>query len=35
MLFPLVLFVLPAMLIVIIGPAMIKILHTMSDGAGP
>jgi len=33
MLFPLVLFVLPAMLIVIIGPAMIKIIHTMSAGS--
>jgi len=32
MLFPLVLFVLPAMLIVIIGPAMIKIIQTMSMG---
>jgi len=35
MLFPLVLFVLPAMLIIVIGPAMIKILHTMSAGSGP
>ena len=35
MLFPLVLFVLPAMLIVIIGPAMIRIIHTMSPGSGP
>ena len=35
MLFPLVLFVLPAMLIVIIGPAMIKIIHTMSPVSGP
>ena len=30
MLFPLVLFVLPAMLLVIIGPAMIRIIHTLS-----
>jgi len=34
MLFPLVLFVLPAMLLVIVGPAMIKIIHTMTGG-GP
>jgi len=30
MLFPLVLFVLPAMLIVVVGPAMIRLLHTLS-----
>ena len=34
MLFPLVLFVLPAMLIIVIGPAMIKIIQTMSAGPG-
>jgi tight adherence protein C len=29
-LFPLVLFVLPAMLLVIVGPAIIQILHTLA-----
>jgi tight adherence protein C len=33
-LFPLVLFVLPSMIAVIIGPAMISVLHTLSAGAG-
>jgi tight adherence protein C len=31
-LFPLVLFVLPSMIAVIIGPAMVQVLHTMSQG---
>ena len=31
-LFPLVLFVLPAMLLVIVGPALIQILRTLSNG---
>lgn len=33
-LFPLVIFVLPAMIAVIVGPAMIQILHTLSGGGG-
>ncbi|MGA6973831.1 MAG: type II secretion system F family protein [Candidatus Binatus sp.] len=33
-LFPLVIFVLPAMVSVIIGPAMITVLHTLSSGNG-
>jgi tight adherence protein C len=33
MLFPLVMFVLPAMLIVVVGPAMIRILHTLAGNA--
>ncbi len=33
MLFTLVVFVLPAMLIVVVGPALIKILHTLAGGA--
>jgi tight adherence protein C len=33
-LFPLVIFVLPSMIAVIIGPAMISVLHTLSSGGG-
>jgi len=33
-LFPLVIFVLPAMIAVIVGPAMISVLHTLSPGGG-
>jgi tight adherence protein C len=33
-LFPLVVFVLPAMIAVIIGPAMISVLHTLTSGGG-
>jgi tight adherence protein C len=33
-LFPLVIFVLPSMIAVIIGPAMISVLHTLSAGGG-
>jgi len=33
-LFPLVIFVLPSMIAVIIGPAMISVLHTLGGGAG-
>ena len=31
-LFPLVIFVLPAMIAVIIGPAMISVMHTLAPG---